>query len=127
MVNLVTKANGSEPTCGQCCVAMLCGLTEDEACERMGHRRSTCLGDLHDALTDDVYIIEPAQRIVGPLPKGEICLVTAHITTPGPKRHKHWFVWDGEFILCPDNGVFIVEDMNDPHCRLTSYYEVLYG
>lgn len=90
--------------CGQTCVAMVCGITIDDAIGAVGHTHGTTGPDLHRALNK--YGINSSPKIIRkgkhrPLPQRCIAKMRAKGI-----RESHWIlVWDGNYYdPCPHPG-----------------------
>lgn len=80
---------------GQACVAMLLGLSLDQAIELVGHRRRMSTRELVGALLPTAHVAAGARRTPSRGYHPERCLLYA--VPHGKSRAGHWMVhWDGQ-------------------------------
>lgn len=95
-----------ETTCGHTCVAMLAGVTEDDAIRVIGHQRATRARELVAAL--DALGVRSSPRIQRIPPRGmpPTAVVNVRQFRPDgrPLRIGHWVVWHAGRYLDPAYG-----------------------
>lgn len=105
--------------CGQACIASVLGISLDEACERVGHRRGTKAKEI--AL---VLGLGAARRVRGPVKVPNILSVRW-----GIKRDWHWVLFKGDVVMDPrlpykvDYDVWYRDIVNSGG-RITSYLDL---
>jgi hypothetical protein len=130
----LVKQEPGERTCGQCCVAMLAGISRAEAIGLVGTRGGTGSTALREALA--VYGIELGRavrfghRTIAAMPPTAI--VRSYRRRPQTKTYpSHWMVWHDGQMWCPDRGRFKVADWMEAIDRnrsdewLSSYWPVM--
>lgn len=97
-MKLVKQLNST--TCGQACVAMVLGITIEEAIDRIGHTGITSDEEICRVLSlhPEEYIILSDENITKL--NNMQCKLVKH---RDPKNHKneHWTVYDGKYIHDP--------------------------
>lgn len=106
-------------SCGQTCVAMICGVSWFESCHVFGHMRKTRTRDLVRALRHFKKDVDDHLTVVGrkqSLPKTGTYLVT--LKHP---RGRHWVVLHDGQIYDPVCGV---NPTLEAGCRYTSFLQI---
>lgn len=86
--------------CGQCCIAMILGITLDKAIKLVGHEKATTALELSKALcVKKIFIRISKNRTI---PERAILFVG----NIGNRRHRHWVVIENQKIYCPTFGIF---------------------
>jgi len=116
MIRKLYQPEGSN-LCGQTCVAMIAGVTIDEACTAVGHRHSTNARALYRGMENLGIIYNPTKRINGVRSNCFVpscCIARVHYKLG---KRTHWVViWDNDiYDPIKDNSAW----------RVTSYIEIL--
>mgnify|MGYP003132488658 CR=1 FL=1 len=132
MIELVEQPRSSN-LCGQACVAMLAGVTLDEAIKVVGTRGKTTSLQLGRGLAELGHILCGCVLIRGNPEKIEssepILVRTHYFSRYTGKELTHWVVVHREFMFCPTVGLTPLHDLSvwvkkNPISWFTSFHHV---
>lgn len=121
-MKIVSQPKGSY-VCGQCCIAMIRGITLEQAIEYIGKKGKTTVDDLVRGLDHRVWnenLIRISKDNL--LPKS--CIVRVRWNKGG----SHWVVRDNKWIYDPAVGKINLSDylkLNDKIGKFSSYVELV--
>ncbi|WP_155988010.1 hypothetical protein [Gorillibacterium massiliense] len=105
-------------TCGQACIAMIAGVSIDDAIKTMKTRGPTSIGQLIEAL--DFYKIKHAEKNKRISKKNPIYSSVSILTVHMP-NYTHWVLhYHGKF-YDPEFGIL---DVCHPNGKITSFLEI---
>ena len=102
----LVKQTQHDKLCGQCCVAMVLGISLHHAIELVGHKNGTRSNDLIQAIKKESTDYHPdfwrySKRYTF---KNEVAILM--VRPLADKDHRHWVVCNKGKILCPATGRF---------------------
>ncbi len=113
MIQPVTQSPGAH-TCGQCCVAMMLGITLAEAVASVGKKGGTGPADLRPSLLAGGLKLRSGVRCsgMGTAPAYETGLLKQVNAVQGNKKSRdtHWMLWAEGRLFCPDRGEIMDPD-----------------
>ncbi|MGI4866101.1 MAG: hypothetical protein ACRYFZ_19410 [Janthinobacterium lividum] len=120
-MNLVLQKPGSS-NCGQCCVAMIAGLTRKQSCKKFGTKGVTTTKSVSRVLKKLGYVVN--ERLVS-FRKESSLPDTCMLRLRFPKevqRTGHWVVYHNGLIYCPSLGIYSYTELSTRDgVKCTSY------
>lgn len=101
-INIIFQPKGSR-TCGQHCVAMICGITVNKSIYTIKKSGATRTCDLHNAFSVFGYKSdEKLTRIKNDTVLPGLCILKVTWKIKG----SHWVIYNDGIIYCPVNGCY---------------------
>lgn len=104
--------------CGQACVAMLAGVSLEEATQTVGKSGLTLTRDVRQALEKYGFVLGPTIRVSKKATMKDLCLCTIHYTD---SENTHWTIYNEGVYYDPAYGVLV---SYPPFVRITSFIQI---